>query len=162
MKKIFSEEFYKNNDLIKNDQENYFNSLTQNEKDFLEFYSFLKENMEFFKVKFSKKDNSYKYRSIFVYISEVTNYHPDKYIDDTRIIKLMACNGIFKETFYGIVLYFLSFSITMICILILSWYYDITYSLLSFAITLIISIFVALLDFFNHANFYRVKKEFTT
>lgn len=162
MKKIFSEEFYKNNDLIKNAQENYFNSLTQKEKDFLEFYSFLKENIEFFKVKFSNADNSYKYRDIFFYISESTNYRTEQYIDDARIIKLMACNGIFKETLYGIVLYFLSFIITMIGVLIVSWYYDITYSLLSFVITFIASIFVTLLDFFNHVNFYRVKKKFTT
>lgn len=158
-KKIFSDKFYSGDDKLKDDYERYLKSNDENQKEFIEFYAFVKNNMHIIQKRVEDRSNCDKYEAAMDYLRNKTNYRIGRHEAEFSIINLFAKHGILKAELYTALSFIANFILLNIILFIVELCIGTTYSIVSLLVVTIVSVLVTtFIDIYGAINFYSSKK----
>lgn len=159
MDKKFSSSFYRLNERIEKNIEEYNNALDDKTRARIEFITLLETHIDHFKQRFSKHNNNEKRDDLFVYIENRLSYDVPHWLRQDKVIsQYLTKNGFLTETTFNIIDSVIGLLISSIVLICVKSFFDLQIDELFFTVGLILtSLFIFTVDITLTVNYYRVK-----
>lgn len=159
MDKKFSSSFYRLNERIEKNIEEYNNAHDDKTRARIEFITLLETHIDHFKQHFSKHNNNEKRDDLFVYIENRLSYDVPHWLRQDKVIsQYLTKNGFLTETTFNIIDSVIGLLISSIVLICVKSFFDLQIDELFFTVGLILtSLFIFTVDITLTVNYYRVK-----
>ena len=159
MDKKFSSSFYRLNERIEKNIEEYNNAHDDKTRARIEFITLLETHIDHFKQRFSKHNNNEKRDDLFVYIENRLSYDVPHWLRQDKVIsQYLTKNGFLTETTFNIIDSVIGLLISSIVLICAKSFFDLQIDELFFTVGLILTVlFIFTVDITLTVNYYRVK-----
>ena len=159
MDKKFSSSFYRLNERIEKNIEEYNNALDDKTRARIEFITLLETHIDHFKQRFSNHNNNEKRDDLFVYIENRLSYDVPHWLRQDKVIsQYLTKNGFLTETTFNIIDSVIGLLISSIVLICVKSFFDLQIDELFFTVGLILTtLFIFTVDITLTVNYYRVK-----